>query len=130
MRGVKSAADIQAELDRIEDQIKVYARRRALARMSPGARQARLAEHATAVTPRRGRTPGADLSERQVEILRLLGQGLTQAGVSQRLGCSPNTVSLHLARARARLGVSTTAMALTVVRTRGLIPAVGHREVS
>lgn len=55
------------------------------------------------VSPLRG-TP---LSAREVEVLRLVADGLTDAEIGQRLSIAEDTVGSHMHRIRARLGEST-----------------------
>jgi len=51
--------------------------------------------------------PGrADLTTRQQQVLRLVAEGLTDAAIGHRLGCSPRTVDKHLEHIYRRLGVS------------------------
>jgi DNA-binding NarL/FixJ family response regulator len=50
--------------------------------------------------------PCAGLSERQREVLELLGQGLSNATIAERLFISTNTVKFHVAAIYQRLGVS------------------------
>jgi DNA-binding NarL/FixJ family response regulator len=52
------------------------------------------------------RTDWADLTGRQQEVLSLVAEGLTDAAIGRRLGCSPRTVDKHLEHAYRRLGVS------------------------
>jgi DNA-binding NarL/FixJ family response regulator len=47
-----------------------------------------------------------DLSERQLEVLELIGQGLPNATIAKRLFISKNTVKFHVAAIYQRLGVS------------------------
>lgn len=54
----------------------------------------------------------AKLTERQQEILALVGEGLTNKEVGQRLGIAPRTVSTHLYVIYRRLGVRTRTAAL------------------
>ena len=58
------------------------------------------------------RTPSL-LSGREQQVLRLVAEGLTDAQVARRLGLSPRTVSKHLERTYARLGVPNRAAAVT-----------------
>jgi DNA-binding CsgD family transcriptional regulator len=59
-------------------------------------------------TPSTGRAPSypAGLTAREVEILRLVAQGLTDAQVAERLVISPRTVNWHLTSIYSKLGVS------------------------
>jgi DNA-binding CsgD family transcriptional regulator len=52
------------------------------------------------------------LSAREQEVLRLVAGGLTDAQVARQLGLSPRTVSKHLERVYARLGVPNRAAAV------------------
>jgi DNA-binding NarL/FixJ family response regulator len=49
----------------------------------------------------------AGLTERQVQVLRLLGQGCTNAEIADRLVVSTRTVDSHVAAMLAKLGVTT-----------------------
>jgi DNA-binding NarL/FixJ family response regulator len=50
--------------------------------------------------------PFRGLSERQLEVLELIGQGLANATIAKRLFISRNTVKFHVAAIYQRLGVS------------------------
>jgi non-specific serine/threonine protein kinase len=54
----------------------------------------------------------AGLSEREVEVLRLVAQGLTNAEVAAQLYLSPRTVEAHLRRIYDKLGTSSRAAAV------------------
>jgi DNA-binding NarL/FixJ family response regulator len=56
------------------------------------------------------RTAGL-LSRREIEVLRLLAEGLTNRQIGERLFISPKTVEHHLSRAYSKLGVTTRAEA-------------------
>jgi DNA-binding CsgD family transcriptional regulator len=56
------------------------------------------------------------LSAREREVLRLVAEGLTDAQVARRLRLSPRTVSKHLQRSYARLGVPNRAAAVALLR--------------
>ena len=59
------------------------------------------------------------LSEREVEVLSLAADGLTNRQIAERLYLSPHTVARHLANARAKLGASNRAeAAVQLERTR------------
>ena len=51
----------------------------------------------------------AGLTGRQLEVLELLGQGLTNAEIADRLVVSPRTAEHHVQDIYARIGVSTRA---------------------
>src|SRR5687768_5407979 len=55
--------------------------------------------------------PHISLSEREVEVLSLASDGLTNRQIAERLYLSPHTVARHLANARAKLGASNRAEA-------------------
>ena len=54
----------------------------------------------------------AGLSRRQLEVMRLLGSGLTSRQIASRLELSVNTISTHRARILCKLDLSTTAALL------------------
>jgi DNA-binding CsgD family transcriptional regulator len=72
----------------------------------------------------RGRAGPRDhglLSKREVEVLRLVGEGLRNAEVASRLSISPKTAEHHLSRIYAKLGLRTrTELAAYAVRNRGI----------
>lgn len=61
------------------------------------------------------------LSEREIEILQLLSQGLEYKEIGVRLFISPNTVKKHAINIYAKLHVNSKAQALRIAYTRGLI---------
>ena len=81
------------------------------------ARADALASRLTAVTP--AAHPGG-LSAREVEVLRLVAQGLTNPQVAERLFLSPRTVEQHLRSIYNKLGVSTRAAAAAFAASHGL----------
>ena len=54
----------------------------------------------------RRRTPLDELTPREREVLELMGEGLTNAGISQRLFISGGAVEKHTQRLFAKLGLS------------------------
>jgi DNA-binding NarL/FixJ family response regulator len=60
--------------------------------------------------------PCAGLSERQLEVLQLLGQGLPNAAIAERLFISKNTVKFHIAAIYQRLGVRNRVQAAHALR--------------
>ncbi|MGH6900982.1 MAG: tetratricopeptide repeat protein, partial [Geminicoccaceae bacterium] len=62
----------------------------------------------------------AGLSEREVEVLRLVTAGLTNAEIAEQLFLSPRTVQAHLSRIYRKLGVRTRAEATHFTLGHGL----------
>ena len=54
----------------------------------------------------RRRQPAADLTKRELEVLRLVGQGLANKQIARRLGITERTVKAHLTSVFQRLGVT------------------------
>jgi predicted ATPase/DNA-binding CsgD family transcriptional regulator len=63
----------------------------------------------------------AGLSERELEVLRLVAEGLTDPQVASRLYISPRTVGFHLRSVYRKLGVSSRAAAASEATRRFLI---------
>jgi DNA-binding CsgD family transcriptional regulator len=61
------------------------------------------------------------LTEREVEILRLLEQGLANAQISRRLHRSEKTVGHHVSAILAKLGAGTRQEAAHIARSKGLL---------
>ena len=72
---------------------------------------ARLAEH----TPRIGLTP------REIEVLRLVAEGLSNAQVAERIGRTEGTVKVHLKNILQKLEVKDRTEAVTTALRRGFI---------
>jgi DNA-binding CsgD family transcriptional regulator len=68
----------------------------------------------------------AGLTERQVEVLRLLGQSLTNAEIAERLVLSVRTVDAHVAAVLAKLGLRSRREAPARAAELGVLPA-GNR---
>jgi DNA-binding NarL/FixJ family response regulator len=66
---------------------------------------------------------GSGLTPRELEILDLLAAGLNQAEIARRLVVSPKTVSKHIERILAKLGVRSRAEAVARAYRDGLIEA-------
>jgi DNA-binding NarL/FixJ family response regulator len=67
---------------------------------------------------------GADtpLTNREVEVLGLLAEGLSQEGIAEVLFISPKTVSTHIQRILPKLGVHSRTEAVALAYRDGLIP--------
>ncbi|MFI1712667.1 response regulator [Streptomyces litmocidini] len=62
-----------------------------------------------------------DLTERETEVLRLVGQGLSNEQIAQRLVVTIATVKTHLNRVMAKLGLQSRAQAVVVAYESGLV---------
>jgi putative nucleotidyltransferase with HDIG domain len=72
--------------------------------------------------PRTRRSAGpAGLSEREIEVLRLLAGGDSQKTIAQKLFLSPSTVHTHVAHVYEKVGVSTRAAAALFAMQEGLL---------
>jgi DNA-binding CsgD family transcriptional regulator len=61
------------------------------------------------------------LSAREIEVLRLVGRGLTNAEIGRRLYIGEATVKTHLLRAFVKLGVSDRTAAVTTALAQGVL---------
>jgi len=68
-----------------------------------------------------GRAVKGELTEREVEVLQLVAEGLPPVQIAERLVISPKTVSSHVQRILGKLGVHTRAQAVAVAYEAGLI---------
>ena len=78
-----------------------------------------LVSRLTAATPAGGRPAG--LSVRELEVLRLVADGLTDAEVGARLSISPRTVGQHLRSVYTKLGVPSRGAATRFAVENGLV---------
>ncbi|GAA4904054.1 regulatory LuxR family protein [Actinomycetospora succinea] len=68
------------------------------------------------------RTNPAGLTARQVDVLRLLAEGLTNAGIAARLYISEKTADHHVSAILAKLDVPTRREAAAAARALGVVP--------
>jgi len=64
------------------------------------------------------------LSEREIEVLQLIAEGLTNQEISSRLYITLNTVKTHTRQINAKLGVHTRTQAVARGRALGLLLSV------
>lgn len=69
----------------------------------------------------RPRLTQKDLTAKEIEILRMIGQGLTNKEISLQAAIAQNTVKVHLRRMFSKLGVNTRAEAAAIAVRRGLV---------
>ncbi len=63
------------------------------------------------------------LSEREIEVLQLIAEGLTNSEIADRLYLSLNTVKVHTRNIYGKLGVNNRTQAGTKARTLGILPS-------
>jgi len=69
----------------------------------------------------RGRGELVDLTPRQIEVLRLLGEGLPTKLICRRLNIAPGTVKVHIRLLMRKLGVSSRLQAVVAAHRCGLL---------
>lgn len=70
---------------------------------------------------RRSSSRSSSLTERELEVLRLLADGLRHEEIGKRLGIGSETVRTHLRKASDRLGAATRTQAVATALRQGLI---------
>ncbi|MEU0793349.1 alpha/beta fold hydrolase [Amycolatopsis sp. NPDC005961] len=70
---------------------------------------------------RRADSTRPELSERELDVLRLVAQGLSDQEIARRLGISAHTAHRHVSNIRGKLGVSSRAAAAAHAATAGLL---------
>ena len=66
------------------------------------------------------------LTDRQLDIARLVAAGLTNAAIAEKLQISPRTVTSHLDHVYTRLGISSRAALVTQLAAAGLLADPGR----
>jgi DNA-binding CsgD family transcriptional regulator/tetratricopeptide (TPR) repeat protein len=93
---------------RVAERLRADLRLRGMTRVPRGPRPA------TAANP-------AGLTPRQLQVLALLSDGLTNAEIAHRLTLAPKTVEHHVAAVLDKLGASTRGQAVAVARQRSML---------
>lgn len=73
------------------------------------------------LTPLSGQSPAGTLTDRELEVLRLVTTGLTNRGIAGRLSLSEKTVARHLSNIFGKLGLSSRAAATAYAYEHGLV---------
>ncbi|MFD8595167.1 response regulator [Kitasatospora sp. NPDC059646] len=96
---------------------------------SPGVTRRLVETFAARADPDRRRTTGLEaLTDRETDVLHLVGQGLSNEEVAGRLVVTVATVKTHLNRVMSKLGLASRAQAVVVAYESGLVtPGGRHR---
>jgi len=62
-------------------------------------------------------------SERELEVLQLIAEGLTNQEIASRLYLSLNTVKVHTRNIYSKLGVTNRTQAVAQARALGILPS-------
>jgi DNA-binding NarL/FixJ family response regulator len=91
----------------------------------------RVIEHYTAAPRKHSALRGelVDLTDRELEILRLLARGLSNAQLAERAAVSEATIKSHLGSLFAKLGITSRTQAVVLAYETGLVEP-GHGEHS
>jgi DNA-binding NarL/FixJ family response regulator len=71
--------------------------------------------------PRRETMPAETLTPRELEVLQILTEGLSNKAIARRLGISDQTVKFHVASIGGKLGAQNRTEAVRIAIQRGLI---------
>ena len=71
--------------------------------------------------PKRRRDPASSLTERQLEILKLVAQGMSNPEIAKRLRLSDHTIKRHVANLLTRLGLASRSAAVAYAAREGLL---------
>jgi DNA-binding CsgD family transcriptional regulator/tetratricopeptide (TPR) repeat protein len=74
------------------------------------------------------RTNQAGLTIRQMEVLRLMAEGFSNAEIAVRLFTSPKTVEHHVSAVLAKLGVHSRLQAISAAHRLELVPNIGEQK--
>jgi DNA-binding NarL/FixJ family response regulator len=82
----------------------------------------RLIQEFTRARPLRDPGRVAELTDREREVLGLIGQGLSNQELAERLFIADNTVKTHVKRILAKIGARDRAQAVVMAYESGLVP--------
>ncbi len=68
-----------------------------------------------------GYFPQSALTPREVEVLALVAEGLSNKEIGQRLGTAGGTVKIHIQNVLAKLGAADRTHAVTIAIQRGIL---------
>jgi DNA-binding CsgD family transcriptional regulator len=99
-------------------------------RLAEPSDQQRVLRRLAALSPteRHPRGPGAGLTARETEVLRLLGEGLSNRDIAARLVISENTAANHVRNILAKTGSDNRTQAAMYAASEGLLAAPGRSD--
>jgi DNA-binding NarL/FixJ family response regulator len=106
---------------RLLDAVRVAAEGDAL--ITPSVTRRLIEQFARAAQPRPGTTPAAlgELTERELQVLRLVARGLSNAEIARDLVLGENTVKTHVAHLLAKLDLRDRVQAVVLAYETGLV---------
>ena len=109
-----------APADRLLDAVRVVAAGEAL--LAPSVTRSLIEQFARAARPAPGAVPAvfADLTERELDVLRLLARGMSNAEIAGELVLGENTIKSHVAHVLAKLGLRDRVQAVVLAYETGL----------
>ena len=112
--------------DRLLDAVRVAAAGEAL--IAPSITRRLIAQFARAARPPSSGTPPAlaELSDRELDVLRLIARGLSNGEIADELVLSENTIKTHVGRIFSKLGLRDRVQAVVLAYETGLV----ERELS
>jgi DNA-binding NarL/FixJ family response regulator len=108
-----------AEVDELLTAVRTVHRGEAL--LSPAATRALIGRFLTQPEPGTGRDALPTLTDREREVVALVGAGLSNEDIAKRLVVSPHTAKTHVNRAMTKLGVHDRAQLVIVAYEAGLL---------
>jgi DNA-binding CsgD family transcriptional regulator len=76
--------------------------------------------------PRKPPAPGGQLTDREVEVIRLLAEHYTSPEIGLKLHLSKNTIKTHVRRIFRKLNADTRGDAVRAARDRGILACACH----
>jgi DNA-binding NarL/FixJ family response regulator/class 3 adenylate cyclase len=114
-----------APADRLLDAVRVAAQGDAL--LAPSITRRLIERFAQAARPEGGVPPAfAELTSRELDVLRLVARGMSNAEIAAELVVAENTVKTHVARVLAKLGLRDRVQAVVVAYETGLVAPELH----
>ncbi len=110
-----------APADRLLDAVRVAAAGDAL--LAPSVTRRLIADFARSSRPAPGAVPDAlsELTERELEVLRLMARGLSNSEIAAELVLGENTIKTHVARVLRKLGLRDRVQAVVLAYESGLV---------